>query len=219
MIFENNDRLVFAGDSVTAAGSTQPVGDANGEGLGIGFVRIFDTLMAVGYPEINVRIFNSGISGNNSRALRTRFADDVLRLRPDWIFICVGINDVWRYFDTPHLTDWAVDKEHYRENLLAMITASKETAKKGVFVMTPYYMEPNKAEPMRSLMDEYGEICKELAREYSCELVDFQAVYDEYLKYHHSSYIAADRIHPNQKGAALMAIEVLKHCGYDFNRF
>lgn len=55
-------------------------------------------------------------------------------------------------------------------------------------------------------------ICKKLADEYGCEFVDFQALYENFCQYKHSSYIAWDRVHPNQIGATLMATEFLKHC-------
>ena len=49
MIFEDKDRIVFAGDSVTDADKTQPHGDddALGQGLGVGYVRfVYDMLAA-----------------------------------------------------------------------------------------------------------------------------------------------------------------------------
>ena len=39
MIFENYDRVVFAGDSVTDAGSFLPVGEGLADSLGHGYVR------------------------------------------------------------------------------------------------------------------------------------------------------------------------------------
>ena len=45
MIFEQYDRIVFAGDSVTDAGSTNPVGDGPNQ-LGNGYVHIVHALLA-----------------------------------------------------------------------------------------------------------------------------------------------------------------------------
>ena len=88
---------------------------------------------------------------------------------------------------------------------------------KGIFICTPYYIEPNKSDLMRNRMDEYIKVCKYLAQKYNGELVDFQGMYDEFCKYKHSSIIAWDRVHPNQMGATLMAKEFLKHCDFDFS--
>ena len=79
-------------------------------------------------------------------------------------------------------------------------------------------MEPEKGDKMRKRMDEYTQICKELAEKYDCVLVDFQNMYDKFFAYRHSAVIAWDRIHPNQVGATLMAKEFLSKCEFDYNR-
>nr|WP_304956098.1 GDSL-type esterase/lipase family protein [uncultured Acetatifactor sp.] len=99
MIFEDMDRIVFAGDSVTDMGSAQPVGEGLFENLGMGYVRIIDNLLAACYPERKIRVTNSGVSGNTSRDLLARFQSDVVDLKPDWVSICIGINDVWRQYE------------------------------------------------------------------------------------------------------------------------
>lgn len=215
MIFEDMDRIVFAGDSVTDMGSVQPVGEGLGESVGQGYVRILENLLATWYPEIKLRITNSGISGNTSSDLLERFQRDVIDLHPDWVSICIGINDVWRQFDSPAIIDSHVTLEKYEKNIEKMLIAVKGRVK-GVFLMTPYYMEPNKEDPMRYRMDEYGAICKRLAEKYDCVLIDLQTMFDEYFKYRHSSYIAWDRIHPNLIGATMIAKEFLKYCEFDY---
>jgi lysophospholipase L1-like esterase len=78
-------------------------------------------------------------------------------------------------------------------------------------------MEPLREDMMRKRMDEYVEICRDLAEKHGCIFVDFQKMYEDYCSIRHSSYVAWDRIHPNQVGATLMAREFLKHCDFDFN--
>ncbi len=216
MIFDNFDRIVFAGDSVTDMGSAQPVGEGLFENLGNGYVRIIENMLSACYPDIYIRVTNSGISGNTSRELLQRFERDVISLNPDWVSICIGINDVWRQFDSPAITEHAVLPEEYRDNVEKMILSVKDNVK-GVFLLTPYYMEPNTEDKMRKRMGEYAEICKELARKHNCILVDFQKMYDDYCSVRHSSYIAWDRVHPNQIGSTLMAKEFLKQCEFNFS--
>ncbi len=222
MIFENYDRIVFAGDSVTDMGSTNPVGEGLFDNLGNGYVREVENLLTVAYPELNIRVTNSGIGGHTSRDLLARFERDVLALEPDWVSICIGINDVWRQFDTPAMRDAQVMPDEYEANMEKMLSALDERVKdgklKGVFVLTPYYMEPNPADPLRARMDEYGAICRRLAERHGAEFIDFQAMYDRYFKFKHSTFIAWDRVHPNRMGALLMAREFLRHCSFDFNR-
>ena len=137
LIFRNMDRIVFAGDSVTDMGSEQPVGESFDENLGRSYVRIIDNMLSTWYPEILVRVTNSGISGNTSRDLLERYQRDVIDLNPDWVSICIGINDVWRQFDSPAMADTHVMPEEYEANLEKMILAVKDSVK-GIFLMTPY---------------------------------------------------------------------------------
>ncbi len=216
MLFENGDRIVFAGDSVTDMDSTKPVGEGLFDNLGRGYVRVIENMLATWYPEVRLRVTNSGIGGNTSRDLLKRYDRDVISLKPDWISICIGINDVWRQFDTPAMFDYQVLPEEYEKNLEEMILRAKDTVK-GIFVLSPYYIEGNRLDTMRARMDEYVLICKKLAEKYNCFFVDLQAMYENYCQFHHSTYIAWDRIHPNQIGATLMAREFLKVCGFDYS--
>ena len=215
LLFENGDRIVFAGDSVTDMGSAQPVGEGLFDNVGRSYVRVIENMLAVSYPKVFLRVTNSGISGNTSRDLKNRFDRDVVNLNPQWVSICIGINDVWRQFDSPALTDICCDLDEYEANLREMIEKIKDKVK-GIFLITPYYIEPNKKDMMRARMDEYCAVCKKLAKEYGCIFVDFQQMFEDYCKIRHSSYLAWDRVHPNQIGATLMAKEFLSHCGYKY---
>ena len=216
MKFENNDKIVFAGDSVTDMESAHPVGEGLGNALGFGYVRMFENLLASVYPEIKVRVVNSGIGGNTSRDLIERFDRDVVSLNPDWVSICIGINDVWRQFDSPSQLDWHVLPDEYEKNVEKMIQ-SVDGKVKGILILSPYYIEPNKEDKMRARMDEYVEICRKLAEKYNCTFVDFQKLYADYCEIRHSAYIAWDRVHPNQIGSTLMARAILEKFEFNFN--
>ena len=211
MIFQDMDRIVFAGDSVTDMGSQNPVGEGLFDSIGHSYVRVIENLLAALYPEVHLRVTNSGISGDNSQMLLARWERDVRALDPQWVSICIGINDVWRQFDSPAIKEQTISPECYRENVRKMILTEKPHVK-GIFLMTPYYMEPNASDFMRARMDEYGAICKKLAEEYGCIFIDLQAMFSNYCSVRHSSYLAWDRVHPNQIGATLIALEWLKHC-------
>lgn len=217
MLLENGDRIVFAGDSVTDMGSANPVGEGLFESLGNGYVREIENLLTAWYPELNIRVTNSGISGNTSRDLAARFDRDVVDLKPDWVSICIGINDVWRQFDVPAISEAAVMPQEYESNMEEMILKIKDNVK-GIFIISPYYIEANKEDYMRKRMNEYVEICKKLAKKYSLYFVDFQKAFEDFCKIQHSSKLAWDRVHPNRMGAMLQAKEFVKHIDFDFNR-
>ena len=179
MLLENGDRIVFAGDSVTDMGSTNPVGEGLFESLGNGYVREIENLLTAWYPELNIRVTNSGIGGNTSRDLEARFDRDVVDLKPDWVSICIGINDVWRQFDVPAISEAAVKPQEYESNMEEMILKIKDNVK-GIFIISPNYIEANKEDYMRKRMDEYVEICKKLAKKYSLYFVDFQKMFEDF---------------------------------------
>ncbi len=217
MIFENYDRIVFAGDSVTDMGRAYPNGEGLFDNVGKGYVRVVENMLSTYYPERFIRVTNAGISGNTSRDLLARFDKDVVELKPDWLSICIGINDVWRQFDCPAMKDTHVYPDEYERNVEAMILKMKDKVK-GIFILSPYIIEPLREDAMRKRIDEYVAICKRLAEKHGCRFVDFQQMYEDYCQIRHSSYIAWDRIHPNQIGATLMAKEFFKQCDFDYNR-
>ncbi len=216
MIFQNMDRIVFAGDSVTDMSRSQPVGEGLFENVGRSYVRIVENMLTAVYPERNIRISNLGCSGNTSRDLLARFQRDVVDLNPDWVSICIGINDVWRQFDSPAIPDGHVLPDEYERNLEEMIVRIKDRVK-GVFILSPYFIEPLRTDPMRARMDEYVAISKKLAEKHGCTFVNFQQLYEDYCRYQHSARIAWDRVHPNQIGATLMARAFLKVCDFDYD--
>jgi len=214
MKFQNHDRILFTGDSVTDAGRGRPVGQGLWDGVGTGYVRSVDTLLNVLYPEQLFHIMNTGNGGDTSTNLLNRWEQDVVALKPDILFVCIGFNDVWRQFDTPAIPEQQVMPEVFEANLRAMIEKSKKQVREMVF-MTPYYMEPNTADLMRARMDEYGAIMKKVCAEENLPCLDLQEVFCDYLQYRHSSYVMWDRVHPGWIGSMLIAKKVLSWAGAD----
>ena len=82
-----------------------------------------------------------------------------------------------------------------------------------MILMTPYFMEPNRADPMRARMDAYGEIVRRLAQRHGLVFVDLQSAWDALFVHMHPCAIAWDRIHPNQTGHMYIARQFLKAVG------
>ena len=160
MIFEPMDRIVFAGDSVTDMGSAQPVGEGLFDNVGQSYVRIIENMLSTWYPEVYLRVTNSGVSGNTSRDLLQRFDSDVVALNPDWVSICIGINDVWRQFDSPAIPDGQVMPEEYEANLEKMILSVKGTVKveilKLYFRLIHYYISKHNSSIIFSTLFDYS---------------------------------------------------------------
>ncbi len=206
-------KLVMIGDSVTDCERARPVGEGLFEALGKGYVKEVAGLLAVCAPEHRIRVVNMGISGNTVRDLKARWNEDVLALKPNWLSIMIGINDVWRQFDSPLQPEYGVPLDEYEATLLELAN-SVQGMVNGLVLMTPFYIEPNTSDAMRARMDEYGAAVKRIASRVNAILVDTQAAFNEALRYRHSANIAWDRVHPNYIGHMVLARAFLDGVGF-----
>ncbi len=212
MIFEKGSKILFIGDSISDFDRKRPVGEVRFNGWGTSYVADVGAMLGCMYPEMHYRVVNMGVSGNQARDLEARWQTDVMDQHPDWVSVLIGINDVWRQFDSPEIKEEHVAPEDYEACYERLITRTLPYVK-GMILMTPYFMEPNKQDPMRVRMDEYGAIVKKLAGKYNLICVDLQAGWDKLFQHMHPCSIAWDRIHPNQTGHMYIAKQFLNAVG------
>jgi len=215
MRIEAGSKLLFIGDSVTDCGRVHPVGEGLGAALGNGYVSYVEAVLGAARPEAQLRIVNMGVSGNTVRDLKARWQRDVLELRPDWLSIMIGINDVWRQFDSPTRPEAAVPLDEYERTLMVLVRQALPSVK-GLVLMTPFFIEPNRTDAMRTRMDEYGAAVRRIAGETGALLVDTQAAYDVVLEHCYSANISWDRVHPNHVGHMVLARAFLNVVGVPF---
>ena len=204
LTLQSDAKLVMIGDSITDCGRARPVGEGLGEALGKGYVALVDAALRAGYPDRRIRTTNMGCSGNTVRDLKQRWQTDVLNLKPDWVSIMIGINDVWRQFDLPLQPECHVYPAEYEMTLDELVALTKPRVK-GLVLMTPYYIEPNKADAMRARMDDYGAVVKRLAQKHAVLCIDTQAAFDRVLKEFYPAALAWDRVHPSLAGHQIIA--------------
>lgn len=213
MLISPRSKLLFIGDSVTDAGRKRPVAEGLFDPLGSGYVAMVNTLLNASYPDRPVRVVNTGNSGDTVRRLKARWQSDVLDLKPDWLSVMIGINDVWRQFDMPLFPEEAVQPEEYEKTLDELVGTTKPILK-GLVLMTPYFIEPQATDAMRARMDQYGKAVLAVAKRHGVIAVDTQAAFDRALKHQHSSAISWDRVHPNSVGHMILARAFLDAVGY-----
>jgi lysophospholipase L1-like esterase len=208
-------RWVAIGDSITDTGRARPVGESPG-GLGTGYVLTLDALLGAWYPARRIRLFNVGTSGHTVRDLAERWQTDVVDLKPDWLSVMIGANDVWRQFDRVTQPEKSVLPPEYEQTYDALLAKTVPLLKGGLILITPFFLEARTNDPMRARMDEYGAIVKKLAARHNAILVDSQAAFDMVLKDLPSAMINWDRVHLNHIGAAVLARAVLSAVGFEW---
>jgi lysophospholipase L1-like esterase len=213
MFIQARSKLVMIGDSVTDCGRSRPVGEGKFNALGNGYVSLVDALIKATVPWQQIRVVNLGEDGNTVRNLKARWQRDVLDLSPDWLSIMIGINDVWRQFDTPFQPEWGVPLDEYESTLQDLIEQVQPRLK-GLVLMTPYFIEPNLKDAMRVRMDQYSEVVRGVAKKYQAILVDTQLAFDHAMRHMYPAALSDDRVHPNLPGHMIIARSFLNALGY-----
>jgi lysophospholipase L1-like esterase len=209
MLFETNQKIVFIGDSITDCGRRDvaaPYGD--------GYVGLARSLLLARYPERRLTIVNQGIGGNTTRDLAERWDQDVIGERPDWLSVMIGINDVWRTYDSDGAG--AVPLEEYAATLRTLLDRTRATTSARLILAEPYMIEPDRIRPMRRQMDSYGAVVRHIAADYDALLVRTQAAFDAALATTTPQAWAEDQIHPNAPGHAIIGLAFLKAIEFDW---
>ncbi len=215
MRIEARSKLVMIGDSITDAGRARPVGEGLFGAIGTGYVAQVDALLGAVYPEHKIRVVNMGSGGNTVRDLKARWQTDVLDISPDWLAIMIGINDVWRQFDSPLQTEQHVGLEEYESTLEELVVSTLPKVKHLV-LMTPFYLEANPQDAMRMQMDRYGAVVKTLAMKHGTLFIDVQAAFDTVLKSYYPATLGWDRVHPNHVGTMVIAHAFLSAVSFEW---
>ena len=211
-----HQKLLFIGDSITDGGRQRPDGEGLFDALGKAYPSLVDALLEAVYPARAIRVVNQGVSGNTVRDLAARWDADVLAHRPDWLSVCIGVNDVWRQFDSPRRPEIAVPPGEYEATLSRLCRETVPTLTGGLVLMTPFYIETSRTDAMRSRMDEYGAVVRKIAVENKAVFMDTQAAFDAALLHRHSAALAWDRVHPNLAGHMVLAKAFLDALDFDW---
>jgi len=93
VITRDGAKGVFIGDSITDALRNRE----DSEDLGGGYVRAVYENLTHRASESRFNIINRGVGGNEVAHLESRWEQEVIAERPDWISVSVGINDaLWK---------------------------------------------------------------------------------------------------------------------------
>ena len=192
------NQIVAIGDSITAQG---------------GYLRDVDAVLAQQYPELKIRwLVNKGIGGQKAEDLVQRFDKDVVQLKPAFVTINVGINDVWHRLGAPH--DAKV-LAAYKANVTKMVDAAQK-AGIGVILLTPTVIQEDPAGEGNKRLAAYVAAEREIAAEKKCVLVDLHGMFLTALAKKpagQKTWLTADGVHMKPLGDGIMALGILRALG------
>lgn len=206
--------ILLSGDSVTDCGRAYPYGDYV-SGLGGGYAQNLHTLITATYPEKRLRLVNAGIGGEMSRDVRKRWENDLEAVRPDYATLLIGVNDVWRHFDTYMTPSRAVSEAEYEENL-RFIAADAVKKLESFTLIAPFLFETNKHDAFFAAVLRYAKICERVAADVGCDFINPQKDIDRALRSLNNTALSPDRVHPNAVAHMIVARAILKHWHYRF---
>lgn len=202
---KKGETILFIGDSITDCGRRGGAGP-----LGDGYVRWFDILLTLREPEKRVTFINKGIGGDNVRGLQNRWTDDVLRHRPDWLSIKIGINDLHNYLGNPNDPN-ALNPKAYEKAYNEILSRTRKALPRcRILLITPFYISTEKSPNTwrRKVLDTlpaYLRIVRRMQRKYNTRIVETHSVFQRLLKHRDADTFCPEPVHPNPVGHLVIA--------------
>ena len=178
-------------------------GDSLTEGADVGQNH---TWPALAEKELNIRIVNSGISGDTTGGLLSRFYHDVLQHRPDMVIIMAGTNDLW----------WDLSINVILANIFSMACQAQHHHIVPVIGQPlPVYIDAaqqqNMLEPIggfKKCVEKMSELVKalgDIAEKSEVARIDFYHPFFDQQGNVAGKYFFEDGLHPNKDGHRRMA--------------
>ena len=177
-------RILFQGDSITDASRLRD-GEA---GLGMGYALKVASALGLDEPG-EYEFINRGISGNTVVDLYARIKKDIINLKPDYMSIMIGVNDVWHDVKDKN----GVDADKYERIYDMLLTEVREALPDiKIMIIEPYVLPASattgamedgrdKYDVFRPEVEKRAEISKKLAQKHECKFLSLQYELDELL--------------------------------------
>ncbi len=208
---QSGQTVLFIGDSITDCGrrgGEQP--------LGSGYVKLFRDLLILREPEKSISIINKGISGDNVTGLLNRWTDDVLRHRPDWLAIKIGINDLhWYLRDRQN----GISPQRFARDYTAILERTAARLPKcRILLIDPFYISAESSpdswrQKVLELLPKYLAAVHRLSRKFKTRLVRTHDLFRVQLKHRDPDTFCQEPVHPNLSGHLLIAEAVYRAVG------
>lgn len=192
------DVLVFQGDSVTDCECSKN----DNRYLGHGYVSFIAGRLLAEHPELELTVYNKGISGNRVYDLEARWDRDCIDLKPTVLTILIGINDTWRRFDSNVISK----PEDFKACYKRILDKTLEKLSPTLVLMDPFVLPvPEDRRMWREDLDARINIVRELAKEYKAFYVPLDGLFHQAAATTPYEYWCPDGVHPTLAGHGLIA--------------
>ncbi|WP_314586276.1 SGNH/GDSL hydrolase family protein [Paenibacillus terrigena] len=197
-LIQPGEVVLFQGDSVTDCGRDY----RNPKDLGNGYANMVAGMFSALYPNQRVQFYNRGISGNRVVDLQSRWEEDCIDLKPNWVSILIGINDVWRRYDSNDPTSVERFKDGYRD----LLRQTKERLGAKLIICEPFVLPvPEDRRTWREDLDPKIQAVRDLAAEFEAIYIPLDGIFAQHSTQTPPAYWAEDGVHPSVAGNGLIA--------------
>lgn len=203
MLLKKDDVILFQGDSITDCLRyvEEPLVDPMK--LGRGYAYAAANALIAQYPELNLKFYNRGISGNRSADLVSRWDEDAIALKPDVLSILIGVNDTWRRYDNNDPTSAEQFEKNYR-NILERTKAALPDTK--IVMIEPFLLHVSpEIEAWREDLNPKILAARRLAVEFADVYIPMDGYFAAASVQQKPSTWSGDGVHPAGPGIALIA--------------
>ena len=197
--------ILFQGDSITDAGrqNRQQPNSNEQASMGNGYASIAAAALLASRPELELSIYNRGISGNKVHQLAARWQKECLDYQPDVLSILIGVNDIWHGLNGMY--DGTV--QTYEDDYRSLIQHTRKALPKlQLVICEPFVLRCGAVnDKWFPEFDRYRESARKIANESGAFFVPFQTMFDRATEFAPPAHWAGDGVHPTPHGAALMA--------------
>ncbi len=196
-----NMRIVFFGDSITDCDRDR--GDE--KSLGNGYVKVLADKLRPIYPDMDIELYNKGVSGNEVCDLLARVQRDVIDLQPDAVVIMIGINNTIHQYKYGKELNF----KQFERDLTQLVTALKEAGIVVIF-LEPFLLPAPDKRRMRPVFDKELEIIRRVCVDKCDEFVAYDEMFNGLCESHSYKEYSEDGVHPTFKGSNLIANTSIK---------
>ena len=158
-----------------------------------------------------IKFINRGNSGDRITDVYARIKEDIINLRPDYMSILIGVNDV-----AHELTmSCGVTAEKFEKIYSMLIEEIKEALPQiKIIIMEPFVLKGSATEKLwdgfKSEVKAHGEAARRVAEKYSLPFVELQNKFDEASADGDTRYWSVDGVHPSAAGHQIIKEELTK---------
>lgn len=149
---------------------------------------------------------NRGISGNRIVDVYARIKADIINLKPDYMSLLIGVNDVWHELGGNN----GVAPEKFEKIYCMLIEEIKEALPEiKIMILEPFVLEgpatfdaedPTVWQRFDSLVRANAAAAKRVAEKYNLTFIPLQEGFDALAKEAPATYWLADGVHPTAMG-------------------